>query len=313
MVPGDRRIRVRGIARSFGATKALQPLDLDLGPGGIIGLLGPNGSGKSTFLRLLTGIVPRDAGEAWVDGVALEGDGTAVRKRTTYAPGELALYREMRASDHLAWLLRGRDGGALARATKTAEALGLPLRSRVRTFSHGMKRQLLLSAALAPDVGVRILDEPTDGLDPSKRGVVLDLLAEEARRGTTILLSSHHLGEVDRACDRLVFLSSGKLIADETAATVAARARRSMRLEFPSDTGTEQLRSELDGTQRTRAVRIESAGDRLRAYVELADDDPRTFLSLLCASPRLPPPTAIEYGQLSLAELYRILYGVEAC
>ncbi len=305
---------MRGLARSFGATKALLPLDLDLGPGGIVGLLGPNGSGKSTLLRLLTGIVPRDAGAAWVDGVALEGDGTAVRKRSTYAPGELALYREMRATDHLEWLLRGRDRGSLARATKTAETLGLPLRARVRTYSHGMKRQLLLAAALAPDVGVRILDEPTDGLDPSKRGVVLDLLADEAKRGTTILLSSHHLGEVDRACDRLVFLSGGKLLADETSATVAERARRSLRLEFESLTPPGQLQTDLERTQHTRSVRIESIGNnRVRAYVELTDDDPRAFLSLLCASPQLPPPVAIEYGQLSLAELYRFLYGVEAC
>jgi lipooligosaccharide transport system ATP-binding protein len=312
-VPGDRRIRVRGLARSFGATRALLPLDLDLGPGGIIGLLGPNGSGKSTFLRLLTGIVPRDAGEAWVDGVALERDGTAIRRRATYAPGELALYRELRASDHLAWLLRGRDKGARARATATANALGLPLRARVRTYSHGMKRQLLLAAALAPDVGVRILDEPTDGLDPSKRGIVLDLLSEEARRGTTILLSSHHLGEVDRACDRLVFLSGGKLIADETAASVADRARRHMRLEFAAEAGVDELRARIGRVPGAQSVRVETTPDaRLRAYVVLAGDDPRAFLAALVAAD-LPQPLAIEYGELSLSELYRVLYGVEAC
>jgi lipooligosaccharide transport system ATP-binding protein len=313
-LPGDRRIRARGIARSFGATKALQPVDLDLGPGGIIGLLGPNGSGKSTLLRVLTGVVPRDAGEAWVDGVALVGDGTAVRKRATYAPGELALYREMRGEDHLAWLLRGRDRGALGRARATANELGLPLRARVRTYSHGMKRQLLFAAALAPDVGVRILDEPTDGLDPSKRGVVLDLLLAEARKGTTILLSSHHLGEVDRACDRLVFLAGGKVIADETATAVTERARRSLRMEFETAAGARSVQTELERVPGARAVRVEAGGnERVRAFVELDSDDPRPFLARVCASPGLPQPAAIEYGQLSLVELYRVLYGVEAC
>jgi ABC-2 type transport system ATP-binding protein len=316
---GDRRIRAVGITRSFGATKALQPIDLDLGPGGIIGLLGPNGSGKSTLLRVLTGVVPRDAGEAWVDGVALEGDGTAVRKRATYAPGELALYREMRGDEHLAWLLRGRDGGALARAKKTADELGLPLRARVRTYSHGMKRQLLFAAALAPDVGVRILDEPTDGLDPSKRGVVLDLLLGEARKGTTILLSSHHFGEVDRACDRLVFLSGGKVIADETAAAVTQRARRSLRMEFETSEGSQSVKTGIESVPGARSVRVEAGGvgsggvERVRVYVELDSDDPRAFLARVCASMQLPRPTAIEYGQLSLVELYRVLYGVEAC
>ncbi|MBK7877822.1 MAG: ATP-binding cassette domain-containing protein [Planctomycetes bacterium] len=95
---------------------ALHPIELDLGPGGIVGLLGPNGSGKSTLLRLLTGLVPRDSGDAWVDGEALAGDGTAVRERVSYAPGELALYGELSGREHLAWFLRGRDAGALGRA-----------------------------------------------------------------------------------------------------------------------------------------------------------------------------------------------------
>jgi len=167
--PSDGRIVARGIARSYGTKIALAPTDLDLEAGSIVGLLGPNGSGKSTLLRCLLGLVPRDSGSARLDGVDLSGDGTAVRRRVAYAPGEIALHAEMRGRDHLDWLTRGRGEKARVRARSIAGDFDLPLERRVRTYSHGMKRQLLLAAALAPNLRVRILDEATEGLDPTRR------------------------------------------------------------------------------------------------------------------------------------------------
>lgn len=306
--PSTSTIVARGLTRTFGSKIALQPTDLDLGPGGVIGLLGPNGSGKSTLLRILVGLVRPDAGSAVVAGVTLVGDGTDIRRRCTYAPGELALYGELNGRDHLGWLLRGREGSSRARACAIADELGLPLRARVRTYSHGMKRQLLFAAALAPAVPVRILDEPTEGLDPTKRGQVLDLLAADARRGTTILLSSHHLGEVDRTCDRLVFLSAGAKIADETAESVARRARRLVRVAYAPE-------ADFDSVERAFATMPEVRATRegTRFAVTLGTEDPRGFLAALAALPELPPPRAVEFGQLSLQELYRELYGVEGC
>lgn len=306
--PVGTTIVARGLTRAFGAKVALRPTDLDLGPGGVIGLLGPNGSGKSTLLRILVGLVRPDAGSAVVAGVPLVGDGTDVRRRCTYAPGELALYGELDGREHLGWLLRGRERAARVRAGAIAEELGLPLRARVRTYSHGMKRQLLFAAALAPDVPVRILDEPTEGLDPTKRGQVLDLLAADARRGTTILLSSHHLGEVDRACDRLVFLSAGAKIADETAESVARRARRLVRVAYAPDADLATVERAFAAMADVKATREGS-----RFAVTLASEDPRAFLASLATRSELPPPRAVEFGQLSLQELYRELYGVEGC
>lgn len=306
--PRHRGIVARGLTRTFGVKTALHATDLDLGPGGVIGLLGPNGSGKSTLLRMLVGLVRPGAGFASVAGIELVGDGTAIRRACTYAPGELAVYGEMSARDHLRWLLRGREHGAFERASALANELGLPLRARVRTFSHGMKRQMLFAAALAPDVPVRILDEPTEGLDPTKRGQVLDLLSRDARRGTTVLLSSHHLGEVDRACDRLVFLGDGRKIADETAGSVALRARKLLRLAYKSHTDSARVEGVLSAMPGVRVTRRDE-----RISVQLDVDDPREFLARLGAERSIPPPQTVEYGQLSLQELYRDLYGVEGC
>lgn len=304
---GPGRIVVRGLTRRFGETLALAPIDLDLGPGGVTGLIGPNGSGKSTFLRTLTGLVRPDGGQASVDGARLSGDGLAVRQRITYAPGELHLYTEMRADEHLAWFLRGRPKHAavLERARAIAAELGIPLERRVRAFSHGMKRQLVLAAALAPDVRVRILDEPTEGLDPSRRGKVVELLRKDAERGVTLLISSHHFGEIDRLCDRLVFLNQGQKLAEETASSVAARARRFVHFSWPSETEAIAAKPELERLGAERVVR-----DGVRTTAELGTADPRPFLTALSNAGGLPPPRTIEFGRLSLAELYQDLYGV---
>jgi ABC-2 type transport system ATP-binding protein len=308
------RIVVRGLTRRFGETVALAPIDLDVGGlpgdkgGTITGLIGPNGSGKSTLLRVLTGLVRPDAGSAVVDGAELAGDGLAIRKRVTYAPGELHLYTEMRAGEHLAWFLRGRPDRRLVleRARAIAALFELPLQRRVRAFSHGMKRQLVLAAALAPDVRVRILDEPTEGLDPTRRNRVVDLLRQDAERGVTILLSSHHFGEIDRLCDRLIFLSHGQKLAEETAQDVAARTRRFVRILWPSEADAVAAKPELERVG-AESVTRRSATTNAR----LPTADPRPFLRALADVGGLPPPREVEFGRMSLAEIYSELYGVE--
>ena len=292
---GDGRIEVRGLTRRYGAKVALEPLDLVVAPGRVTGLLGPNGSGKSTLMRCLIGLVPPDAGHARVDGVELSGDGTAIRRRCTYSPGEIALYGELTGVQHLDWFLRGREREARTRARELANA-----------YSHGMKRQLMFAAALAPRVRVRILDEPSEGLDPQKRSTMIQLLERDVAAGTTVLLSSHHLGEVDRMCSTFVFLSGGKKISVGSASEIASRARRLVRVSWPAGVALEPLAA------RVRSARASVRAGRLVA--ELAGDDPREFLAELASFRDVPAPLALDYGQTSLEELYRDLYGVEeAC
>lgn len=271
-------------------------------------MLGPNGSGKSTFLRILIGLVPPDGGQATVAGVPLAGDGVEVRKRVTFAPGEIALYGELSADEQLNMLLRGRDRAAHARAKEVAERLGLPLIKRVHEFSHGMKRQLLFAAAMGPDVDLRILDEPTEGLDPAKRSQVLELIAEEAARGTTILLSSHHLSEVEEVCDRLVFFSRGKLLADEDPQELRELAAKSARLEYASSDDASAAAATFEGASSIKAAHQ----DRRIVRLELAGEgSPMELLSRLAElGEGLPEPVNLELGRLSLTDLYERVYGV---
>lgn len=296
-------ISVRGLSKRFGAALALAPLDLDVEPGAVLGLVGPNGSGKSTFMRLLVGLVPATSGSVTVAGVPLAGDGVAVRRRVALAPGEIASFGELSCREQLAFLLRGRDRAARRRAEALAERLGLPLGGRMRSFSHGMKRQTAFCAALAPDVPVRLLDEPTAGLDPSKRGEVVAIMAEDARAGRCVLLSSHHFGEVERACERVVCLSKGRLVADERTLDLARRARRLVTLTFGDDTPHAAL---------ARVAACRGATARIGAHAVSAQIDRDDPLAALRALPRdLPAPTTIAVGTHSLEELYRELYGVE--
>lgn len=306
--PGEGRgvIAIDGLTRRFGVRLAVHPIRLTIGPGGVTGLLGPNGSGKSTLLRLLLGLVRPDAGHARLDGLPLRGDGTAVRRRATYMPGELAVYGELTGLRHLRWFAEGRERGALERSVQLARRLELPLERRVRGYSHGMKRQLLFAAAMGPDVPLCILDEPTEGLDPTKRSAVLEHLRAEARRGRTVLLSSHHLGEVERACDRVLFMKEGRLIDEDEARRIRQRAGRLVRLRFASPVEERHLARELaaEGLTLLRAEPHELS-------VLLSEGAPRASLARLLALRGLPEPSALSFGELSLHELYRELYGAE--
>jgi ABC-2 type transport system ATP-binding protein len=302
---GTGSIRIAGLTRRFGTNVAVQPLTAEVGPGGITALLGPNGSGKSTLLRMLLGLVRPDAGTAEVDGVALAGDGLGIRRRATYLCGELHVYGELTARAHLAWCLRGRGREAIARACELAEGFELPLGRRMRSFSHGMKRQLLLAAALAPDVRVRVLDEPTEGLDPTRRAQVLELLRADAARGTTLLVSSHHLGEVERGSSRQLFLRQGELLDEGSARALQRRARESLRVVWAGAPERGALECALAG--RTADLRLEGE----RATILLHEGSGIETLRTLLSAPGLPEVRSLVYGELPLAELYRELYGAE--
>ena len=299
-------VDVRGLTKSFGRNVAVQPLDVTIGPGKVTGLLGPNGSGKSTLLRMLVGLVRPDAGRCVVDGVELVGDGTAIRRRVTYAPGEIGMYGELAGLAHLRFLVGGRGRDALERSRAIAGDLGLPLEKKVRTYSHGMKRQLLVASALGPRASVRILDEPTEGLDPTKRSAILDLIHRESETGVTMLLSSHHLGEVERACDRVLFLQEGRLLDEEDAELLWRRARRTCHLRWDELPNPARLRASLEeiGIQ---DVRFREDGVRLL----LPSEEPHRIIARLLELGTIPPPRSLRYGETSLVELYRELYGKE--
>jgi len=204
----------RGLGKRYGATLALGGVDLEVQPGELVGLLGPNGAGKSTLVKIACGLVRPTEGEARVTG---EPAGSApARARLGYL-AELFRFPGWLRADELLQLhqrLAGSSGGPAERG-ELLELVGLSdaARVKVEAMSKGMQQRLGIAQALVGSPRLLMLDEPTSALDPVGRRIVRDLLLELKRRGVAVLLNSHLLSEVERVCDRVAILVSGRIVA----------------------------------------------------------------------------------------------------
>ena len=218
-------ISARGVVKRYGQTVALAGLDADIGPG-ITGLLGSNGAGKTTFISLVLGLRSRDRGELTVQGRDPATAGIEVRRRIGYAPEHHDLPAELSATDlvrHLAEMHLLPRRAAIQRANDALWLVGLgEERFRpVATMSTGQRQRVKLAAAIAHDPELVLLDEPTDGLDPVQRTEMLALIRRIGSEfGMHILVSSHHLEEVERICDAVVIVEAGEVVHAATLADV---------------------------------------------------------------------------------------------
>ncbi|HEX2486444.1 MAG TPA: ABC transporter ATP-binding protein [Myxococcota bacterium] len=220
------RVRVRGLAKRFGARTALAGVDLVLERPELVGIVGPDGAGKTTLLRAVAGLLEVEAEEAEVLGVDLRGDVRALKARTGYVPQAFGLQRELSVGENLAFtgrLHRVPPEAFEARARELLERTGLaPFRDRpAGALSGGMKQKLAVANALLPEPALLVLDEPTAGVDIVARREIWEVL--EARRGVAlILVSTSYLDEAER-CERLVYLDEGRVVANGTPAELRAR------------------------------------------------------------------------------------------
>jgi ABC-2 type transport system ATP-binding protein len=216
-------VSARGVVKRYGHTVALAGLDAEIGPG-ITGLLGSNGAGKTTFISLILGLRSRDAGELTVLGHDPATAGIDVRSRVGYAPEHHDLPAELAATDlvrHLSEMHLLPHRAAVQRANDALWLVGLgEERFRpVGTMSTGQRQRVKLASAIAHDPELVLLDEPTDGLDPMQRTEMLDLIRRIGTEfGMHIVVSSHHLEEVERICDAVVIVEGGEVVRAGTLA-----------------------------------------------------------------------------------------------
>jgi ABC-2 type transport system ATP-binding protein len=215
-------IEASGLHKSFGATHALRGLDLSAAEGSILGVLGPNGAGKTTAVRILTTLTAPDAGSATVAGIDVLRHPDEARRRIGVAGQYASLDELLTGRENLRMIgrlyrldartARSRTDALLERFELT-DAADRP----VKTYSGGMRRRLDLGAALISQPPVIFLDEPTTGLDPKGRLAMWDLIAELARGGTTVLMTTQYLEEADRLADDIAVIDHGIVIARGTA------------------------------------------------------------------------------------------------
>ena len=203
------KLEVFDLAKSFRGRNAVQGVSLEIARGQVVGLLGPNGAGKTTTMRIILGVLAKDAGSVTINGAALT---SADRRRFGYMPEERGLYPKMKVGEHITYLARlhGFDKGeAETRATALLEQLGLGerLNDTVEKLSLGNQQRAQIAAALVHEPDVLILDEPFSGLDPLAVDVVADVLHRRAAAGVSVLFSSHQLDVVERLCDDIVIIA----------------------------------------------------------------------------------------------------------
>ena len=221
-------VRVAGLRKSFGRTRALDGLDLTVLPGSVHGFLGPNGAGKSTTIRVLLGLVRRDAGDVTVLGGDPWRDARRLHVRLAYVPGDVALWPSLSAGQCLDLLASSGARLDPRRRRDLVERFDLDLGRRARDLSKGNRQKVALIAALASDVDLLVLDEPTSGLDPLMERVFRECVRERADDGVSVLLSSHVLAEVEALCDEVSIVRRGRTVSTGTLHDLRRHTRTSV-------------------------------------------------------------------------------------
>jgi ABC-2 type transport system ATP-binding protein len=211
-------IRTRQLTKSYGATTAVDSLDLEVKSGEIYGFLGPNGAGKTTTIRMLSGLLDASAGEAFICGYDISKEASQAKAMLAYVPDQPKLYGKLTAREFLqlvAALYRIPKKVSQERSEQLLSMFGLAERADelLEGYSHGMRQKVVLAAALIHQPRVMLLDEPTVGLDPASARLLKDILQELAKQGAAVFVSTHILEIAERLCHRVGILKEGKLIA----------------------------------------------------------------------------------------------------
>ncbi len=220
-------IELEGLTKHYGYVKAVDDLSLKIGRGEIFGLLGPNGAGKTTTILMMLGLSEPTSGKAIVCGIDATHNPIAVKRKVGYMPDSVGFYDSMTGIENLMYI--GRLNGIAdreieERAQKTMEMVGLgdEMHKKTSAYSRGMKQRLGLADVLIREPEIIILDEPTLGIDPSGVKEFLQLIRHLSRQqGLTVLLSSHHLQQVQQVCDRVGIFIEGKLLVQGNIETLS--------------------------------------------------------------------------------------------
>lgn len=211
-------IDIRDISKSYNGLAALQNISLRIEGGEILGLLGPNGAGKTTLMSILSTLLRPSSGSAMVGGFDVVTDPQEVRKLIGFVPQDISLYDDLSAYDNLMFFgsMYNIPRGALRQ--RIDDALGMVgledrSRDRISTYSGGMKRRINMAAAMLHDPEVLLLDEPTVGIDPQSRMLLLEVVSSLAQGERTVVYTTHYMEEAERLCDRVAIIDEGKIVA----------------------------------------------------------------------------------------------------
>ncbi len=273
MSDDDLVIEVAGLHKSFGKFEALRGLDLTVRRGEVLGFLGPNGAGKSTTIRVLLGLLKADSGTVRLLGGDPWRDVVELHRRLAYVPGDVSLWPSMTGGEAIDLLGSLRGGLNEDRRDDLIERFELDPTKRGRQYSKGNRQKVAIVAALSSDVELLILDEPTSGLDPLMENVFQEVVGEAVARGTSVLLSSHIMAEVEELANRLSIIRDGAIVETGTLAELRGHTRTTVHADLdtlPDDNRLSMLHDvELDGHRLTATVDSDKIGDAMTELTPL--------------------------------------------
>ncbi len=205
-------IQTEKLTKTYGHSRGITELNLEVGEGEVFGFLGPNGAGKTTTIRLLLNLIKPNSGRATVLGLDSQRDSVEIHKHIGYLPGEFSLYPGLTGAETLKYFANLRGGVDWKVITTMAERLELDMSKKFRAYSRGNKQKVGIIQALMHQPRLLVLDEPTSGLDPLNQQEVYKMLHEARQAGSSVFFSSHIMSEVEKICDRVGIIREGKLV-----------------------------------------------------------------------------------------------------
>ena len=244
-------IKVQNITKIYGEQKALNKVSFEIKTGEIVGFLGPNGAGKSTMMKIITGFIPQNEGQVFVNELDINKNNLEVKKEIGYLPEHNPLYLEMYVKEYLYFVagiykIKNKKQKLIEIIEKTG--LTIEQNKKISALSKGYRQRVGLAQALIHNPKVLILDEPTSGLDPNQIIEIRNLIAEVGKE-KTVLLSTHIMQEVEALCDRVIILNKGSIVADDLAKNIHLHVKKDIQnilVEFDKEINPEKLKEIKD-------------------------------------------------------------------
>jgi len=296
-------IQTKNLTKFYGKSRGIENLDLEIYQGEIFGLLGPNGAGKTTTVRILLDLIRKTSGEAQVFDLDVHHHSTEIRQRTAYIPGDLGFFQDKTARRNLKYLLGLYENHIpFRRIEELAEIFGLELDRKVKELSKGNKQKVGIVLALAPEVDLLILDEPTSGLDPLITAEFYKILQEQQEEtGSTVLLSSHLLNEVEKVAHRVGIIREGSIVEVATVQQLKSMAMKEIKVEFATKVALQKFSDQLSSKIVESIILNET-----HASIMITREELKNILNLLSKSEILD----IEVTSPALEDIFLKYYEV---
>lgn len=283
-------ITVSNISKRYGSQRALDSVSFKINPGEVVGILGPNGAGKSTLMKIITCFIPPTDGDVSVDGFSIHDQSIEVRRRVGYLPENTPLYTDMYVREYLEFVAgMHKLQNSRARTSEMIEVTGLTREQhkKIGQLSKGFRQRVGIAQAMIHNPDILILDEPTSGLDPNQLLEIRQLIRTLGKE-KTVMLSTHIMQEVEAICSRAIIINQGKIVADDTTATLSSKlsGNNIILVEFSGSISIEKIKN-LKGARKVKLrennlweIQADKEIDLREDLFQLAVDNKISILSM---------------------------------